>query len=120
MTFKDTSSNYNGKELKTVLKLDDEHDVIVSIYYSPEYRRVTNSYGVSFNEQTGKHVARLNVNKMRNEGNFRVGGIGTTTTVGQPVARQTIKGLWDIADKLDEMTIKGLAVGQTAEPSLIV
>lgn len=120
MVFRDTSNSYNGKTLKTIITLDDEHDVVVTLYYSPEYKRVTNSYGVSYNESTGKHTARLNVNKMRNEGNFHVGGLGTTTVVGEPVTRQTIKGLWDIANKLDETTIKGLAVKQTTEPTLVV
>lgn len=113
LNFKDTSNSYNGKTLKAVVRLDDEHDAVVSLYYSPEYKRVTNSYGVSYNESTGKHTARLNVTKMRNEGNFHVGGLGTTTVVSEPVTRQTIKGLWNIAEKLDEQTIKALAVGQT-------
>lgn len=119
MIFKDTSNSYNGKTLKAVVKLDNENDAVVTLYYSPEYKRVTNSYGVGYNETTGKHVARLNINKMRNEGNFRVGGIGETQTVGEPVTRQTIKGLWNIANKLDEGTIKSIASGQTTEASLI-
>lgn len=105
MNFRDTSDSYNGKMLKAVVKLDDNHDAMITLYYSPEHKRVTNSFGVSYNEQTGFHTARLNVNKMRNEGNFHVGGIGQTTVVGEPVKRQTIKGLWDIANKLDESTI---------------
>lgn len=119
MNFRDVSNSYNGKELKAVVKLDDTHDVIVTLYYSPEHKRVTNSFGVSYNEQTGFHTARLNINKMRNEGNFHVGGIGQTTVVGAPVKRQTIKGLWDIANKLDEEIIKTMATVQSTGPSVV-
>ena len=120
MKWIDKSDNYNGKMLKTVVKLDDENDAVIQLYYSPEFKRSTNSYGVSWNEQTGKHVVRLNVTKMRNEGYFHVGGIGQTTTMSEPVTRQTIKGLWNIANKLDEQTLKGMAVSQSTEASLIV
>jgi len=119
MNFRDISDNYNGKQLKAVVNLDNEHDVMVTLYYSPEHKRVTNSYGVSYNERTGYHTARLNINKMRNEGSFHVGGIGETTVVGAPVKRQTIKGLWDIANKLDEETIKTMATVQSTEPSVV-
>jgi hypothetical protein len=57
---------------------------------------------------------------MRNEGNFHVGGIGKTVTISEPVTRQTIKGLWDIANKLDPETIKTMATVQSTEASLIV
>lgn len=120
MKFRDTSNSYNGKTLKAIVQLDNENDAVVQLYYSPEYKKVTNSYGVSYNESTGKHVAMLNVTKMRNEGNFHVGGIGQTQTISEPVTRQTIKGLWNIAEKLDAETIKALATGQSTEASLIV
>jgi len=119
MIWRDKSDSYNGKQLKTVINIDSENDAVVNLYYSPEHKRVTNSYGVSYNERTGKHIVRLNVTKMRNEGNFHVGGIGQTQTVSEPVARQTIKMLWSIAEKLDETTLIGIATGQTTEASLI-
>lgn len=120
MTWRDVSTSFNGKMLRTVLKIDDDNDAVVQIYYSPEHKRVTNSFGVSYNEQTGKHVARLNVTKMRNEGSFHVGGIGKTVTVSEPVTRQAIKTLWAVAEKLDAQTLVGLATGQSTEASLIV
>lgn len=121
MKWQDRSTNFNGKMLKTVIKIDDSNILDVSLYYSPEVKEVTNSFGVTYNEHTGFETARLNVTKMRDCGNgMYSGGMGKTTVVSQPVKRKTIKTLQDIAEKLTELDIKANNVDQTTEASLIV
>jgi hypothetical protein len=121
MKWQDASTNYNGKMLKTTIRLDEKNILEVSLYYSTEYEQIKNTYGVAYNKPTGFETARLNVTKMiqRNPGMYS-GGLGKTTTVSQPVKRKTIKMLQDIAEKLTELDIKANNVDQTTEASFVI
>jgi hypothetical protein len=121
MKWQDVSTNYNGKMLKTVIKLDEKNILEVSLYYSTEYEQIKNTYGVEYKKPTGFETARLHVTKMRQSGpGMYSGGLGKTTTVSQPVKRKTIKMLQDIAEKLTESDIKANNVDQTTESSLVI
>ena len=118
-TWKDNSSNYNGKMLKTVVRISDTEIVEANLYYSPEYTEEKNQWGVVTRKGTGTQRIVLNASAMRKDGAFYSGGLGHSYTMGTGYKRKTLKALEEIASTLsDEILVS--ASRKDFEPTLIV
>ena len=117
--FQDTSSNYNSKNLKAVVKIDDDNIVTADLYYNNEYIERKNSYGVTMRDLTGTYAIVLNCSAMRRDGTFFVGGLGKSQEMAKGFKRRTLKDLQKIADELDDAGIVAAAQGDS-KPTLIV
>ena len=119
--WKDISTNFNGKMLRKVVHVSDTEIVEASLYYTHEAEDYTNQYGAKERRILDTHCVVFNASFMRASsvsGMFS-GGPGKSYEMTKGNKRQTIKGLWDIANKLDDATIIASAQGD-AEPTLIV
>lgn len=117
-TWKDNSSSFNGKMLKTIVKLSDTEIVEASLYYSSEYEEYKNSYGVTERRPTGTNRIVLNASAMRKSGEFYVGGLGHSYTMSTGHKRKTLKDLEKVAAALTESTLEG-ASRKDFEPTLV-
>lgn len=70
--------------------------------YFPEYKRITNEYGVSYNKVTGNQVPTYTIDRLvpLESGCYRVVEI-ERREVGEPVARKSYVGLLKIAATIE-------------------
>lgn len=120
MTFKNVSSYYNGKMLRSIIRVSDTKVIEVSLYFSDEYKQVVNQWGVKMREPLGTKVMRMNVSPMVADGIAYSGGLGKTYDLKGGFKRQSIKELNIYAATLTDESIIAIASGVKAEPSLIV
>lgn len=120
MTFKDVSSYYNGKMLRSIVRVSDSEIIEVSLYFSDEYKQVVNKWGVKMREPLGTKVMRMNVSPMKSDGLVYTGGLGKTYDIKGGFKRQSIKELNVYAGTLTDETIIAMADGVKAEPTLLV
>lgn len=118
MTFKDVSSSYNGKMLRTIVRVSDDEIVEAQLYYSPEYTERKNQWGVTMRDATGTHRIILNSGAMRRDGSAFSGGLGKSVEMAKGFKRKTLKDLQKIADLLDEATLIAVSEGDYS-PTLI-
>lgn len=118
-TFKDTSTNYNGKSLRAVVRLNDTQIVEASLYYSPEYEEYKNPYGVRERRSTGTERIVLNASAMKKSGEFYSGGLGHSYTMAVGYKRKTLKALEQIAETLNDAMLES-ASRHDFEPTLII
>lgn len=115
----DKSTNWDGKQLKAVVRIDENHIVEATLYYSREYEEVKNSYGVTMREPTGTYRIVLNASAMRKDGDFYSGGLGKTYELAKGFKRRTIKELNIVAGRFGDAELIAASQGDTA-PTLIV
>jgi hypothetical protein len=121
-TWKDTSSNYNGKNLRAIVRVGDDQIVEANLYYSSEYVERKNEWGVTMRDATGTHRIILNCSAMRRSGNdgaFFSGGLGKSYEMAGGFKRQTLKDLQKIAEKLDDAALIAASEGDYS-PTLII
>ena len=117
--WKDNSSNYNGKQLRAIVRVSDDDIVEAQLYYSPEYTEHKNQWGVTTRQGTGTHRIVLNAGAMRKSGDFYSGGLGKSYTMAGGFKRRTLKDLQKIADKLDDAGLIAASEGDYS-PTLII
>lgn len=117
--WQDNSSNFNGKQLRAIVRVSDTEIVEANLYYSREYTEHKNQWGVTTRQGTGTSRIVLNAGAMRKDGDFYSGGLGKSYTVAEGFKRRTLKDLQKIADKLDDAGLIAASQGDTA-PTLII
>ena len=117
--WKDNSSNYNGKQLRAIVRVSDDEIVEAQLYYSPEYTEHKNQWGVTTRQGTGTHRIVLNAGAMRKSGDFYSGGLGKSYTMAEGFKRRTIKDLNIIAGKLGDAELIAASEGDYS-PTLII
>ena len=113
------SSNYNGKQLRAIVRVSETEIVEASLYYIREYTERTNQWGVTVKEATDTYRIVLNSGAMRKSGDFYSGGLGKSYTMAGGFKRRTLKDLQKIADILDDTGLIAASQGDYS-PTLIV
>ena len=117
--WKDNSSNYNGKQLRAIVRVSDTEIVEASLYYIREYTERRNEWGVTMKDATGTYRIVLNAGAMRKSGDFYAGGLGKSYAMAGGFKRRTLKDLQKIADNLDDAGLIAASQGDYS-PTLIV
>ncbi len=117
--WQDNSSNYNGKQLRSIVRVSDTEIVEANLYYSPEYTEHKNKCGVTIKQGTGTYRIVLNAGAMKQDGDFYSGGLGKSYTMAGGFKRRTLKDLEKIAAKLGDAGLIAASQGDTS-PTLII
>lgn len=117
--WKDNSSNYNGKQLRAIVRVSDTEIVEANLYYSREYTERRNDWGVTMKDATGTHRIILNCSAMRKSGDFYSGGLGKSYEMAGGFKRMTLKDLQKAAERLDDASLIAASEGDY-KPTLIV
>ena len=92
------------QSVKAIHKLDNSL-ILCEVCYMPEYQRITNGYGVSYNRQTGKHLPTLHIYRAVRNGNMIVShGLGYYHTLGDPLEKKNYNTLKQYTETLDDQT----------------
>lgn len=117
--WKDNSSNYNGKQLRAIVRVSETEIVEAQLYYSPEYTEHKNQWGVTTRQGTGTYRIVLNAGAMKQDGDFYSGGLGKSYEMAGGFKRRTLKDLQKIADNLDDAGLIAASQGDY-KPTLII
>lgn len=102
MKWTDKSTSYNGKELESLIWLDDDTVLQCQLHYS-DYRPAGTKYVTYAESKELGYEITLHVSKMRRSGGMFSGGIGKfEKQVDTRTKRKTIKGLRDHAETITE------------------
>lgn len=118
----DRSNSFDGKQLRTIIKLDEDTILDCSLYYRQHVPANTQYWQMSREDlKAAGYETVLHVSKMRNAGLAFTGGIGDFFVQDVPhTTRRTIKGLQEQSLKLTRQQIIDLAKEQSTQPTRIV
>ena len=118
----DRSNSYDGKQLKTAVKIDDDTILDCALYYRQYIPADKSRWDFDRTEikklgyETVLHVA-----KMRRGNNCWTGGIGKFVSMETAtVSRKTLKWLQEQSELVTHEKILQIGTPQTTEPSRII